>query len=135
MIQGKCLKLCIEMRKIPLASFPLLTSYVDSTLRTTFYSEIMRFSCFFCDITGSLFCEIMVITNIGGVSFNVFTKRKCGNFSGSPVVKTSPSSAGGEGLIPSWQAKIPHASWAKKQNIKQKQYCNKLNKNFKNGPH
>ena len=117
------------MRKILLASFPLLTSYVDSTLRSTFYSEIMRFSCFFCDITVSLFCEIMVITNIRGVSFNVFTKR---NFSGSPVVKTSPFSAGGEGLIPSWQAKIPHASWIKNQNIKQKQYCNKLN--LKNGP-
>ena len=32
-----------------------------------------------------------------------------------PVVKTSPSSAGGVGLIPGWGAKIPHASWSKNQ--------------------
>ena len=51
------------------------------------------------------------------------------------MVKTSPSSAGGMGLIPSQGAKIPHASWPKNQNIKQKQYCNKFNKDFKNGPH
>ena len=36
--------------------------------------------------------------------------------------------------IPS-SAKIPHESWPKFQNIKQKQYCNKLNKDFKNDPH
>ena len=54
---------------------------------------------------------------------------------GGPVVKTSPSSAGGEGSIPGWGAKIPHALWPKNQNIKQKQYINKFNKDFKNGPH
>ena len=27
------------------------------------------------------------------------------------------------------------ASWPKNQNIKQKQYCKKFNKDFKNGPH
>ena len=31
--------------------------------------------------------------------------------------------------------KIPHSSRAKNQNIKQKQYYNKLNKDFKNGSH
>ena len=51
------------------------------------------------------------------------------------MVKTSPSNAGGAGLIPGWGAKIPHASWPKNQNIKQKQYCNKFNKDLKNGPH
>ena len=46
-----------------------------------------------------------------------------------------PSSAGGTGSsVPGWGTKIPHASY-KNQNIKQKQYCNKLNKDFKNGPH
>ena len=39
------------------------------------------------------------------------------------------------GLIPSPGAMIPHASWPKKQNIKQKQHCNKFNKNFKNDPY
>ena len=57
------------------------------------------------------------------------------DFPGSPVVKTSPSNAGGAGLLPGWGAKIPHALGAKNQNIKQKQYCNKFNKDFKNGPH
>ena len=28
--------------------------------------------------------------------------------------RTSPSSAGGAGLIPGWEAKIPHASWPEK---------------------
>ena len=57
------------------------------------------------------------------------------DFPGSPVVNTSPSSAGGSGSIPGQGAKIPHASRPKNQNIKQKQYCNKYNKDFKNGPH
>ena len=52
------------------------------------------------------------------------------------MVKTLLSNAGGTGLIPGQGAKIPHASGPKNQNIKQKQYCNKFNKDFKkNGPH
>ena len=51
------------------------------------------------------------------------------------MVKTSPSSAGGAGSIPGQGAKIPHASRPKNQTIKQKQYCNEFNKDFKNGPH
>ena len=47
------------------------------------------------------------------------------------MVKTSSSDAEGASLIPHQEAKIPHASWPKKQNIKQKQYCNKLNKALK----
>ena len=36
------------------------------------------------------------------------------------------------GSISGWGAKIPRASWPKNQNKKQeKQYCNKLNKDFK----
>jgi len=52
------------------------------------------------------------------------------DYPGGPVVKTSPSKAEGEGSIPGGVAKIPHASRPKKQNIKQKQYCNKFNKDF-----
>ena len=58
-----------------------------------------------------------------------------GDFPGSPVVKTMPSNAGGAGSIPGWGAKIPHALQPKKQNIKQKQDCNKFNKDFIHGPH
>ena len=43
--------------------------------------------------------------------------------------------AGGVGSIPGRGAKIPCASGPKNQNIKQKQYCNKFNKDFKNGPY
>ena len=50
------------------------------------------------------------------------------------MVKTSPSNAGGAGSIPGQGTKIPHTSWPKNQNIKQKQYCNKFNEDFKNGP-
>ena len=33
-----------------------------------------------------------------------------GDFSGSPVVKISPSNAGSVGSIPGWGTKIPHAT-------------------------
>ena len=42
---------------------------------------------------------------------------------------------GDAGSIPGEGTKILHASRPKSQNIKQKQYCNKFNKGFKNGPH
>ena len=51
------------------------------------------------------------------------------------MVKTSPSIAGGAGSIPGWGAKIPHASQPKSQNIKQKQYGNKFNKDLKKMVH
>ena len=47
------------------------------------------------------------------------------------MVKTSPSEAGGASSIPGRGAKTPHASRPKNQNIKEKQYCNKFNKDFK----
>ena len=59
----------------------------------------------------------------------------CRHFPGAPLVKTSPSSAGGVGSIPGQGAGVLHALQPKNQNIKQKQYCNKFNKDFKNSPH
>jgi hypothetical protein len=53
------------------------------------------------------------------------------NFPGAPVAKTSPSNAGGTGLIPGWGARIPHASWPKNQNMRQMQYGNKFSNDFK----
>ena len=64
-----------------------------------------------------------------------YNKRLWGDFPGSPVVKNSPSNAVGAGLIPGQGAKIPYASRPKSQKKKQKEYCNKFNKDFKNGPH
>ena len=59
--------------------------------------------------------------------------KKNKDFPGGPVVKTPPSNAGGAGSIPGPGPKISHALQPKHQNIKQKQYCNKFNKDFKNG--
>ena len=71
------------------------------------------------------------------ITLTLFLIKKyyLGDFPSSPVVKTLPSNAGGAGSIPGGGGKIPHASWPKKQNMKQKQYCNKFNKDFKNGPY
>ena len=57
-------------------------------------------------------------------------KIKFKDFPGGPMVKTSLSNAGGMGSILHQVAKMPHASWSKNQDIKQKQYCNKFNKDF-----
>ena len=57
------------------------------------------------------------------------------DFPGGPLVKTSPSNAGGVGLIPGQGANFLHAWWPKYQNIKQKQYCSTINKDFKNSLH
>ena len=56
-------------------------------------------------------------------------------FPGGPGVKTLSSGAEGMGSIPGQGAKISHSSQPKNQSIKQKQCCNKLNKDLKNGPH
>ena len=43
------------------------------------------------------------------------------DFDGHPVFETLPFNAGGVGSSPDWGARIPHVSWPKSQNIKQKQ--------------
>ena len=68
-------------------------------------------------------------------TMNLFKEYRKRDFPDRPVVETLPSNVGGAGLIPSPGAKIPHASGPKNQNIKQKQYCNKFNKDFKNCLH
>ena len=50
-------------------------------------------------------------------------------------LKLHLSMQGGEGSIPGQGVKIPHASGPKSQNIKQKQFCNKFNKDLINCPH
>ena len=53
------------------------------------------------------------------------------DFSDGPVVKTSPSNAGDTGLIPGRGAKISHVLWPRNQNVKQKRFCDKFNKDLK----
>ena len=57
-------------------------------------------------------------------------KSSDGDFPGGPVVKTSPSDTGGVSSIPAGGAKMPCASQPINQNTKEKQYCNKFNKDF-----
>ena len=38
-------------------------------------------------------------------------------------------------MIPGWGAETPPTLWPENQNMKQEEYCNKFNKDFKNGPH
>ena len=57
------------------------------------------------------------------------------DFIDGPVVKTLPFNAEGVSLIPGWGAKTPHASWPESQNVKEKRYCNKFNKDFKKSKH
>ena len=52
-------------------------------------------------------------------------------FAGSPVLKTSPSTAEAVGLIPGQGVKIPHASWQKKKKKKAKQNVKKRSNIFK----
>ena len=76
--------------------------------------------------------------NTATLSLCCFMKERtetCWEFPGCPVVKTSPSYTVGVGSIPGQEAKIPHTSWPKNQNIKQKQCCNKFNKDFKKMVH
>ena len=53
------------------------------------------------------------------------------DFPGSLVVKTLASNAEGAGSIPSWGAKILHASWPKSQNINRSNIVTNLIKTFK----
>ena len=46
------------------------------------------------------------------------------------MAKTSPSNVGGVGSVPGQTAKIPHASQPKNQNIKHKQYCERMVSRF-----
>ena len=54
-----------------------------------------------------------------------------------PVVKTLPFNAMGASMIPGGElgSYIPCKQKKKKKNTKQKQYCNKFNKDFKIYPH
>ena len=82
-----------------------------------------------------LFFSYLILKHLALIFRNTYLIIRNRDFPGSPVVKTSPSNAGSAGSIPGQGIKIPHASRPKHQNIKQKQYCNKFNKDFKNGPH
>ena len=50
-------------------------------------------------------------------------------------LRISASNEAGAGSILGRGAESLHAWWSKNQNINQKQYCNKFNENFKNGPY
>jgi len=76
-------------------------------------------------------CRSLFIGTQGRLRTLKHQTRNRGDFRGAPMDKTSFSNARDAGSIHCLEAKIPHAVWPKKQNIKQKQYCNKFNKNLK----
>ena len=55
------------------------------------------------------------------------------DFPGGPVIKNSPSNAGGVGSIPGQRSHMPQGPNTKTKN--QNQHCNKFNKDLKNGTH
>ena len=59
--------------------------------------------------------------------------ENCQDIPGGPVARTSPSNTGiqVQALLRELKSHKPHGQ--KNQNIKQKHYCNKFNKDFKNG--
>ena len=63
--------------------------------------------------------DLLVVTQLvlGKARIWLKTEDVC-DFPGGPVDKTSPSNAGGVGLIPGQGAKLPHASQPKKPNPK-----------------
>ena len=62
-------------------------------------------------------------------------KHETREFPDGPVVKTSSSNAGGSDSITDQEAKVPHASWLKNQNMKQqKEHCTHSIKTLKWGP-
>ena len=71
-----------------------------------------------------------------GTSANVshFNTYSSWGFPGDAVVKTSPSTSQGAGLIPDQGDNTWPASRPKNRNLKQKQYCPKFNEDFKKGP-
>ena len=54
---------------------------------------------------------------------------------GGPVVKALPSSARDACSVPGWELRSSMPCGQKKQNIKQKQYCNKFNEDLKKKVH
>ena len=56
-------------------------------------------------------------SNLGLMDYHLPLSEDLRGFPGGPVVKTSPSNAGGMGSIPGRRAKIPHVSWPKNQNM------------------
>ena len=66
-------------------------------------------------------------------------ERHSRDLSGSGLVKTLPSNAEGASSIPGHGGKIPHTSkpktnkQTKNKKTPQKQYCNRFNKDFKDG--
>ena len=55
-------------------------------------------------------------------------------FPDDSMVKTLPSNVWDASSIPGQETKIPYATCKKKKKKRQKQYCNKFNKDFKNSP-
>ena len=57
------------------------------------------------------------------------------DFSGRPMFRILPSSTRGVDLTSFQGTKVSHALWPKNPKHETEKYCNKRNKEFKNGPY
>ena len=109
---------------------------VGNTLFSNFFFFTVRECKIKCGIPPSPKVIGEILFEKGSTYYNltalVKKKKATERVPGCPVVKTSPSSAGGRGLIWGRGAKILHALGPEDQN---RQYCNKFSQDFKNGPH
>ena len=73
-----------------------------------------RFFVLFCFLIAGFWKITQISDYLVFIDFSILTRRSeilwTQDFPASPAVKTSPSSEGGVGSIPGWEAKIPHAS-------------------------
>ena len=80
--------------------------------------------------------DLVIVEMMVMQSFNKhFRNIHYEDFPGGLMVKTPCFQCRGAGWISGWEARIPQASWPKNQNLNQKHYCNKFNKDFKNDPY
>ena len=80
-------------------------------------------------IRRSLNLFVVVSFNANTIYLHVKNKKSNRDFPGSPVVTILPSNAGGAGLIPDGDLRS-HMPCSQRTKTKQRQYCNKFNKDF-----
>ena len=117
-----------------------LMTMLPTVVLLPIHSLPCRWQCvYFRPSTGNQWASAFTVEDYSTSNKWVFSSQLLTRHSDFPshlVLKTSPYNAEGVGLIPSWGARILPTSRAKNpENLKQKQYYNKFNKDFKNGPH
>ena len=109
--KASCSKLCIIWRYTCKKEI-LVKKEETLVCRNTYTEYLHTYICMSIENYRRLYTELLI---------------EMREFSGCPVVKTSPSNPGDVGSIPGQETKVPHASRPKKENIK---HCNKYNEDL-----